>query len=92
MTMLPKETADAFVTAITERPNDFGYDQGRFCLVDRKTGQEWWVASGSMFFAPYPGRTGFSFWQFLTNGGSERRRCWRAYQRWSLTPRKMVAA
>lgn len=74
--------ADALITALRERPQDFSHDREirPYTLIDRASGQEWWVANGMLSFDLW-GAAGCSC-RHLTLGTWNTIRAWRAYKQW----------
>lgn len=64
---------EGLLWALENRPDDFGATEHR--LIDRKAGQDWWVANGWLGLSLYqPFKMSIGFWNKL--------RVWNAIRYW----------
>ena len=68
---------DGLIEGLRKRPRDFMVDQ--FRLIDRETGQTWWIANGFWFFKFAGHDLSHTHYNL---GGLNKLRGWRAYQVW----------
>lgn len=67
------DVTTAFVTALEMRPGDF-YIKDDYCMADRETNFQFWIANGSAGFKFYNSDAEFP--------ENEREIAWNAYQKW----------